>query len=196
MNAQSSSRRSGRAASTLQTLRAGHVVALGSAGGRLDVLHGRVWLTREGELDDHLIEAGESFSVPANGFAVVEAWDDEDPALIDWRGGTLIDRASAYARSALGRGWEIVDPAPRISVGTVAALLALFVSAAIFGPLSDARSKALAAPALLHNTAVLSAPVGAAARDHEGNTNDAGTAVPGRPRFAAQEARRRTGSPA
>ena len=103
MNTQSSSRRAGTAASALQTLRAGHVVPLGSAGGRLDVLHGRVWLTREGELDDHLVEAGESFSVPANGFAVVEAWDDEDPALIAWRAGTLLDRASAYARSALSR---------------------------------------------------------------------------------------------
>ena len=103
MNAQSTTNHSGSAASALKTLRAGHIVALGSAGGRLDVLHGRVWLTREGELDDHLVETGQSFSVPANGRAVVEAWDDEDPALIAWRAGSLLDRASAFVRSALSR---------------------------------------------------------------------------------------------
>ena len=103
MNAQSTIAPAGSAASALQTLRAGHIVTLGSTGGRLDVLHGRVWLTREGELDDHLVETGQSFSVPANGRAVVEAWDDEDTALIVWRAGTLLDRASAYVRSALNR---------------------------------------------------------------------------------------------
>jgi len=103
MNAQSMTTRAGSAASALQTLRAGHIVALGSSGGHLDVLHGRVWLTREGELDDHLVETGQSFSVPANGRALVEAWDDEDPALIAWRAGSLLDRASAYVRSALSR---------------------------------------------------------------------------------------------
>jgi hypothetical protein len=195
MNTQANPLRRGVSGGSLQTLRAGHVLPLGSAGGRLDVLHGRVWLTRAGDPDDHLVETGESFHVPANGRALVEAWDDEAPALFAWRGGTLKDRASAYARSALSRGWEIVDPAPRISLGTVAALLALFVSAAIFGPLSDARSKALAGPGLLHNTAVLSAPVGAAAQGREGNTIDAGAAIPGRARFAAQEARRHAASP-
>ena len=103
MNTQSITTHDHGAASALQTLRAGRIVALGSTGGRLDVLHGRVWLTREGELDDHLVETGQSFSVPANGRAVVEAWDDEDPALIAWRAGTLLDRASAFVRSALSR---------------------------------------------------------------------------------------------
>ncbi len=103
MNTQSMTAHASSAASALKTLRAGHIVALGSAGGRLDVLHGRVWLTREGELDDHLVETGQSFSVPANGRAVVEAWDDEDPALIAWRAGSLLDRASAYVRCALNR---------------------------------------------------------------------------------------------
>ncbi len=103
MNTQSMTRRPGGVVGSLQTLRAGQVVPLGSAGGRLEVLHGRVWLTREGDLDDHLVETGGSFSVPANGRALVEAWDDEDPALIAWRAGTLLDRASAYVRTALDR---------------------------------------------------------------------------------------------
>ena len=64
MDTQSMTAHASRVASALQTLRAGHIVTLGSAGGRLDVLHGRVWLTREGELDDHLVETGQSFSVP------------------------------------------------------------------------------------------------------------------------------------
>ncbi|MEO7115110.1 MAG: DUF2917 domain-containing protein [Caldimonas sp.] len=197
MNTQTMAAADGRvAAGALQTLRSGHVVPLGSAGGRLEVLRGRVWLTREGDLADHLVETGESFGVTANGRAVVETWDDDAPALISWRGGTLIDRASAFARSTLSRGWRIVDPAPRISVGTVAALLALFVTAAMFGPLSDARSRALAGPALLHNTPVSSAPIGAASRDQERNSIDAGAATSRRAHFAAQKARRRAAIPA
>jgi len=196
MNTQSLTARPGAAAEVLQTLRAGHVVPLGSAGGRLEVLHGRVWLTREGDLDDHVVAAGESVRVAANGSAVVEAWDEEAPALVAWQPGTLFDRASAYVRSVHSRGWEIVDPAPRISVGTVAALLAVFVVVAVFGPLSDARSKSLAAPGLLHNSSVLSAPVGVAARDHEGTPIDAGAATSGRSRFSAQEARRHPAIPA
>src|SRR5450755_2259267 len=196
MNTQLLTTRPGVAASSLQTLRAGHVMPLGSAGGRLEVLHGRVWLTLEGDLDDHVVATGESIRVPANGRALVEGWDDESPALVAWRPGTLLDRLTAYVRSTLSRGWEIVDPAPRISVGSVAAVLAVFVVVAVFGPLSDARSKALAAPALLHNTAGLSAPVGAAAHDREGTPSDARAATPGRARFAAQEARRHPAVPA
>jgi len=196
MNTQSLNVQPELAEGSLKTLRAGRVMALGSAGGRLEVLHGRVWLTREGDLDDHVVATGESLHIAPNGSALVEAWDDEDPALVAWRPGTLLDRLSAYLRSAFSRGWEIVDPAPRISVGTVAAVLAVFVVVAVFGPLSDARSKALAAPALLHNTSVLSAPVGVAARDREGNPTDAGAATPGRARFSAQEARRRSAVPA
>lgn len=196
MNTQSMTTRPGVAGSSPRTLRAGQVMALGSAGGRLEVLHGRVWLTQEGDLDDHVVGSGESFRVAANGRAVVEAWEDEAASLIVWRAGTLLDRASAYVRSTLSRGWEIVDPAPRISAGTVAAVLAVFVIAAVFGPLSDARSKALATPALLHNRPVLSAPVGAADRDREGTPVDAAAATSGRARFAAQEARRHPAVPA
>lgn len=194
MNSQTVTALSG--AAHLQTLRAGQALPLGSAGGRLEVLHGRVWLTLEGDLDDHLVVAGDPVRVPANGRAVLEAWDDEDPALIDWRPGSMLDRASAWVRTALGRGWEIVDPAPRISVGTVAALLAVFVLVAVFGPLSDARSRSLAAPTLLHNSSVSSRPAGVAGPHREGNSIDAGAATPGRTRVTAQEARRRAPIPA
>ena len=57
------------AESSLKTLRAGQVMALGSAGGRLEVLHGRVWLTREGDLDDHVVATGESLRIAPNGSA-------------------------------------------------------------------------------------------------------------------------------
>lgn len=193
MNTQTITASSG--AGPLHTLRAGRVLPLGSVGGRLEVLHGRVWLTLEGDRDDHLVAAGDPLRVPANSRAVLEAWDDEDPALIAWQPGTALDRVSAYLRTALGRGWEIVDPAPRISVGTVAALLAVFVIVAVFGPLSDARSRSLAGPTLLHNSSVPSAPAGVAGSDREGNI-DAGAATPGRARVTAQETRRRAPIPA
>lgn len=151
MNTQSLTTHPGVAAASLKTLRAGHVMALGSAGGRLDVLHGRVWLTREGDLDDHVVASGESFRVAPNGRALIEAWDDEAPVLVAWRPGTLLDRLSAWA---------------------------------------------MAASALLHNTAGISSRVGAAAHDREGIPFDAASATPGRARFAAQEARRHPAIPA
>ena len=47
----------------LETLRGGAIMPLGTSGGRLEVLHGRVWLTRSGDLDDHVVDSGAELSV-------------------------------------------------------------------------------------------------------------------------------------
>ena len=40
-------------------LASGQVLALGDSGGDIAVIAGRVWLTRSGDLDDHVLGAGE-----------------------------------------------------------------------------------------------------------------------------------------
>jgi hypothetical protein len=165
---------------------------LGSAGGRLEVLHGRVWLTRTGDLDDHVVESGQSLSIPPSGRALVEAWDDGQPALVAWQPGTFLDRIGAALRSVFGRCWDIVDPARRIGAGSAAAVVALVAGALLFGPLSDARTRALAAPAVLHNSAGTSSRVSLDAGAPRGSSVDAPAGNRERARDAPQEARRHT----
>lgn len=193
MNSQLSASLSSASGADLRTLRSGNVLPLGSAGGKLEVLHGRIWLTRAGDRDDHFVDFGQSVVVPASGRVLVESLDDEQPALIAWRPGTIVDRVGAAVRASFGRCWDIVDPARRIGAGAVAALIALVSGALLFGPLSDARALALAAPALLHNSAGSNAPSGADSRSTpRGPRADAGAELRERARSAAQEARRRT----
>jgi DUF2917 family protein len=93
------------------TLRPGRVLDLGSTGGRLDVLHGRVWLTRAGDRDDHVVERGRSLLVPPSGRALVEALDDERPALVVWRPRTLAERigAALLHNSAAPEARQVAD---------------------------------------------------------------------------------------
>jgi Protein of unknown function (DUF2917) len=183
----------GRAApGSVRTLRTGRILPLGSAGGRLEVLHGRVWLTRAGDLDDHVIDSGQGLLVPPSGRALVEAWGDEEPALVAWRPATLLDRIGAGLNAAFGRCWDIVDPRRRIGAGTLAAVVALVSGGLLFGPLSDARTRTLAAPPVLHNSAGTNSRVSLDAGVPRGASVDAGARHRERARNAAQEARRRT----
>ena len=75
----------GLAAGALQTLRPGRIVALGPLGGALEVLHGRVWLTRANDLDDHVVEAGQRVEIAPLEHAMLEGLDDDRPALVAWR---------------------------------------------------------------------------------------------------------------
>ena len=176
----------------VRTLRPGRVVRLGSQGGKLEVLHGRVWLTRAGDRDDHFVDFGQSVVIPASGRVLVEAIDDARPAVIAWQPWTVTGRVAATLRSSFGRCWEIVDPARRIGAGAVAAAIALVAGALLFGPLSEGRSRDLAAATLLHNSGASSARLGADARSTpRGPRADAGAELRERARSAAPEARRR-----
>jgi len=101
----------------VEVLAAGRVLPLGAVGGTLEVLGGRVWLTRSGDLDDHFAAAGEVVVVPASGDALVASIDDTTPALVAWRPLGVIERVAAAVRAIGGRCWEIVEPAPRIGAG-------------------------------------------------------------------------------
>jgi Protein of unknown function (DUF2917) len=190
MNTQTTNSSRQPAAGVLQTVRAGRIVPLGSAGGRLEVLHGRVWLTRSGELDDHVVESGQSLSVPPSGRVLLEGWDDESPALIAWQPGTTLDRVGAALHTAFGRCWNIVDPARRVGSGSLAAAVALISGALLFGPLSDARTRELAARPVLHNGVQTSSRVTPDAQATKGSPSHVGAGHRERARIVAQEAGR------
>lgn len=80
--------------------------------GRLTVKAGRAWITRQGDLDDHVLSAGQAVDLRADERVVVEPWQDgtsvrlvwrgaqRRAALLRWRGAVL--RGVARASSALG----------------------------------------------------------------------------------------------
>ena len=173
----------------LETLGVGAIMPLGSGGGRLEVLHGRVWLTRSGDLDDHVVESGAALAVPAAGHSLIEAWDDSGPALVAWQPTPLLERVRALLASAFGRCWEIVDPARRIGAGAAAAVLALLAGALLFGPLSDTRTRALIAPTVLHNSAGARTSIGLDAGTRTGSAKNVSAGARERSRITAQEAR-------
>ena len=158
--------------------------------------HGRVWLTRAGDLDDHVVESGESFDGPGVG---ADAWSRPGttarPALIAWQPTHAASSASARAlRAVFGRCWDIVDPARRIGVGSVGGGRSRCSRAALlFGPLSEARDAraARAAGGAFCTIAPAPARIGADAGTRTGPSTDVSADARDRARVAAQEARRR-----
>lgn len=181
----------------LEFLRGGSIMPLGSGGGRLEVLHGRVWLTRSGDLDDHVVERGAALTVPAAGQSLIAALDESEPALVAWQPTPLVDRLGARVRAMFGRCWDIVDPLRRVEVGVFAAIVALSVGAFVFGPLSESRTRELIAPAtVLHNSAGARTSIGVDAGTRTGSSNDVSADARQRARVTANEARRRPAGPA
>jgi hypothetical protein len=197
MNTQETRHSAAPARRRLQTLRDGGVLGLGSGGGQLEVLHGRVWLTRAGDRDDHIVAAGETITIPASGDAVVEAWDEARPALVAWQPTPMVERLCAGARSALGPCWDIVDPLRRIGAGAAAAAVALLAGVLLFGPLSASRTRSLLEPTLLHNSAGARTSIGLIdAGPRTGPSHDVSAGARERARFPAPEAGRRPAGPA
>lgn len=75
---------SARAAQT-HWLEGGRAITLGPQPGELTVIAGQVWLTRNGDLGDHVIEAGRVVKLGADEGAVVEPWGTGEVAAIEWR---------------------------------------------------------------------------------------------------------------
>jgi hypothetical protein len=190
MNTQESKSNAGSFPEATKVLPAGQVMSLGSSGGMVRVLSGRVWLTSPGDLDDHVLGAGESLYVAGAGATLVEAWDRGAPAHFAWRPRGLIERARERFAGTWGRCWELMDPAGRVGMGAAAAAAAVIAAGLLFGPLSEARIRSLVRPALgvsvLHNAEGVAA--GATERTR-GSLAD-GSDTRDRSRHAAQEARR------
>ncbi len=96
----------------LQRLEPGRAVRLGRRGGVLSIVEGRAWLTRGGELGDHLVVAGQHVQLGAWERAVIEPWDRDAAVALRWQprgqrlpvallGGPL--RALAFAAGGLAR---------------------------------------------------------------------------------------------
>lgn len=68
-----------------QALHAGHPVAFGARAGRLEIVEGRVWLTRVGDLDDHMMEPGDSIELDGHAAALAEPWARDASAVVAWR---------------------------------------------------------------------------------------------------------------
>lgn len=190
MNTQQSTFLGSASPAAVKALPAGHVVALGTGGGEVSILSGRVWLTSAGDPSDHVLGAGESYRVRDSGATLVETWSRGAPALIAWRPRSLVERIQDRFTRSCERCWELMNPAGRVGIGSAAALAAILAAGLLFGPVSDARVRALAKPvapsALLHN-AVGGAAGATATRGSLADGSDTGD----RARASSQEARRR-----
>ncbi len=60
-----------------------HLVA--PQGAWLVALEGVLWVTRSGDLDDHVLARGERLAVERGDDLVVQAWRSDAPAAWDWR---------------------------------------------------------------------------------------------------------------
>ena len=70
-----------------QRIDAGRALHLGHRAGDLTVIAGRVWLTRSGDLGDHVLVAGERLRLGANENAVLEPWDAGHVVTVRWNPG-------------------------------------------------------------------------------------------------------------
>lgn len=76
MNAQSNQ--------TVRRVASGAALQLGRLGGELTVVEGRVWLTRDGDLLDHVIEPGQRVRLGVNENAVIESARTGDTVTVRW----------------------------------------------------------------------------------------------------------------
>lgn len=65
-------------------LEAGRAERLAAAPGELTVLKGRVWITGQGDGDDHVLSRGERLVLGAGADVVVEPWDRAQGAVLHW----------------------------------------------------------------------------------------------------------------
>jgi hypothetical protein len=115
MNTHSELNTSRAKANTTLALATGQAIHLGRLGGELTVLEGRVWLTRDSDLGDHRVEAGERLRLAVGENAVIEPWDAGHAVSVQWKprrqgffGAVLAEplRALAWALGALAGGFS------------------------------------------------------------------------------------------
>lgn len=67
-----------------ERLVAGELLRVGPWPGELRVIDGRVWLTRTGDPDDHVLQPGDRLLLERGRDALVESWDPAEGATVQW----------------------------------------------------------------------------------------------------------------
>ena len=95
-------------------LAAGRPAVLARGEGELTVLTGSVWMTRHGDLDDHLLQRGDSVHIGLADRAVLESWERDLSATVQWR---AIERpVASQARAGFLRGLAFVAGAAALAL--------------------------------------------------------------------------------
>ena len=114
MNAQLDRNVQRPAAGTLLRVAAGQALPLGRLGGDLTVVAGDVWLTRDGDLGDHIIEPGRRLRLAVDENAVIEAAHTGQAVTVRWNprrqsfvGALLAEplRGAAFLTALAARGF-------------------------------------------------------------------------------------------
>ena len=69
----------------LLRLSAGHAQQLGRLGGELTVVEGRLWLTRDNDLGDHVYEPGQRVRLAVGENGVIESVNRQQQVVVRWR---------------------------------------------------------------------------------------------------------------
>jgi hypothetical protein len=78
----------------------GEPVRIDRLAGEFAVVSGRVWLTRRGDVDDHVIEAGQRLVLEPSDEVVIEPWQAGERTLVQWRPRAQPRRVEALPRDA------------------------------------------------------------------------------------------------
>lgn len=80
------------------------------AEGWVEVLQGRVWITRDGGGADHVLLAGEALPIAAGGGLVAEPFVAGEPVLLRWRAaaaGVQVQDDERWRSEVFWRGWLV-----------------------------------------------------------------------------------------
>ena len=86
------------------SLREGQTLKIEHAVGEVAVLKGRIWVTRESDLGDHVVEAGGRFMVCAKDVAVIEAWSRSEGVSLAWTPRRQVPPLEAFVRGFAAAG--------------------------------------------------------------------------------------------
>ena len=91
-------------------MHSGEAVRIDRLAGEFAVVSGRVWLTRQGDLDDHVLGAGQKLVLEPSDQVVIEPWQAGERTQVQWRpcaqpraGGALRREAAAFALVGVAR---------------------------------------------------------------------------------------------
>jgi Protein of unknown function (DUF2917) len=100
---------------------AGRGLMRGAGCGHLSVLEGRVWMTRSGDLDDHLLVPGDRIGIEGTQGLVLEPWAG-DRAIVRWEPAPQVARLVALRGRAAAWGGALLFALSEVFGGTARAL--------------------------------------------------------------------------